>query len=86
MAIGSADYVYYILNIRLVFFLAGLIGNRYLTHVVRIGFYIFLLVSFELDLFEEVRFGYTLTPDVEDFLEMNRYGIWAIASFWYFLM
>ena len=76
----------YMLNIALVFFIAGLTGNRFLTHILSVGYYFFNILSFELEVMEELRFGYALVPGVEDFSEMNGYGIWSIASFWYFLM
>ena len=76
----------YILNIALVFFIAGLTGNRYLTHILSIGYYFFNIISFDMGIIEELRFGYALTPGIEDFSEMNGYGIWSIASFWYFIM
>ena len=76
----------YILNIALVFFLAGLTGNRFLTHILGVGYYFFNLISFDMGIIEELRFGYALTPGIEDYSEMNEYGIWAMASFWYFMM
>ncbi|MDN5217302.1 hypothetical protein QQ020_34835 [Fulvivirgaceae bacterium BMA12] len=76
----------YILNIALVFFLAGLTGHRFLTHILGVGYYFFNIISFDMGIMEELRFGYALTPGIEDFSEMNGYGIWSIASFWYFIM
>lgn len=76
----------YLQNIALVFFLAGLTGNRFLTHILGVGFYIFCIVSFDMGIMEELRFGYALTPGVEDFSDVNGYGIWTISSWWYFLM
>ncbi|MEM6812922.1 MAG: hypothetical protein AAF600_00855 [Bacteroidota bacterium] len=76
----------YLQNIALVFFLAGLTGNRFLTHILGIGYYFFNIISFDMGIMEEVRFGYALTPGVEDFSDINGYGIWTIASWWYFLL
>lgn len=76
----------YILNIAMVFFIAGLTGNRFLTHILSVGYYFFNVVSFDMGIMEELRFGYALTPGIEDFSEMNGYGIWSVASFWYFIM
>ena len=76
----------YLQNIALVFFLAGLTGNRFLTHILGVGFYIFSIISFDMGIMEELRFGYALTPGVEDFSDVNGYGIWTISSWWYFLM
>ena len=76
----------YILNITLVFFLAGLTGNRFLTHILGVGYYFFNIVSFDLGIMEELRFGFALIPGIEDYSEMNGYGIWSLASFWYFMV
>ena len=76
----------YLQNIAFVFFLAGLTGHRFLTHILGVGYYIFNIVSFDMGIWEEIRFGYALTPGVEDFSDVNGYGIWTISSWWYFLM
>ncbi|MEM6831692.1 MAG: hypothetical protein AAF551_14370, partial [Bacteroidota bacterium] len=76
----------YLQNIALVFFLAGLTGNRFLTHILGVGYYFFNIISFDMGIMEEVRFGYALTPGVEDFSDVNGYGIWTISSWWYFLL
>jgi len=76
----------YVLNIIFVFFLAGVTGNRYLTHVLSTGLYIFLLFSFDLHLIEQIRFGYAIVPGASNYSEMNGYGIWAKAGLWYFFM
>ncbi|MBC6401195.1 MAG: hypothetical protein GDA37_09335 [Ekhidna sp.] len=76
----------YLQNIALVFFLAGLTGNRFLTHILGVGYYFFNIISFDQGIIEELRFGYALTPGSEDFSDVNGYGIWAIASWWYFLL
>ena len=76
----------YMLNIVFVFFLAGLLGNRYATHIIGVGVYIFVLVSVDLGLIEELRFTYSLAPGAGDYSEMNGYGIWAVASRYYSLL
>ncbi|UZJ40733.1 ABC transporter permease [Prosthecochloris sp. SCSIO W1101] len=80
---GWMTYVFYI---TLVFFIAGLSGNRFFTHVVCIGYFIFMAASFDLDLIEQVRFGYGFTPGIGRFSEMNRYGILSESAGWYFLL
>ena len=76
----------YVLYIGLVFFVAGLTGNRFLTHVICVGYFIFIAISFDIGIIEQLRFGYALVPGIDDFSEMNRYGILATSSFWYFLL
>lgn len=76
----------YILNITWVFFLAGLTGNRFLTHIIGVGYYFFNIISFDMGIMEELRFGFALPPGIEDYSEMNGYGIWSLAAFWYFMV
>ena len=78
-------WITYVFHIILVFFLAGLSGNRYLTHILGIGYYLFMIISFDIGLIEQVRYGYALTPGVDDYSEIMGYGIWERASFWFFL-
>ncbi|MCG8550216.1 MAG: hypothetical protein MI799_07435, partial [Desulfobacterales bacterium] len=79
-------WITYMFNIVLVFFLAGLFNNRYLTHVVAVGYYLFIIISFDIGLIEQVRFGYSLVPGLDDYSEMMGYGIWETSSFFFFLM
>lgn len=76
----------YVLYIGLVFFVAGLTGNRFLTHVVCVGYFIFIMISFDTGIIEQIRYGYALVPGIDDFSELNRYGVFSVASFWYFLL
>jgi len=76
----------YVLNIVLVFFLASLFGNRYLTHIVAVGYYIFMIVSFDIGMIEQLRFGYALSPGGDDYSEIMGYGIWEQSTFWFFVM
>lgn len=75
----------YLLYIAFVFMVAGLTGHRFVTHILSVGFFFFIIVSFDMGILEELRFGYGLVPGIEDYSEMNAYGIWSKASFWYFL-
>ncbi|TRX54332.1 hypothetical protein FNH22_19650 [Fulvivirga sp. M361] len=76
----------FVMHIALVFFVSGLTGNRFLTHILCVGYYLFNIISFDQGIMEEVRFGFALVPGVEDYSELNGYGIWKTASFWFFLM
>lgn len=86
MLIHKWGWFTYILNIAFVFFVAGITGNRFATHIFSVGYYIFNLVSIEYEIIHQIRFTYSVVPGVEDFSEMNGYGIWNIASFWFFIM
>ncbi len=80
---GWVNYVFYIC---LAFVLASLTGHRFLAHCLAIGYYVFLLISIELGLIEDIRISYGTVPGVEDFSEVNRYGIFSVAGFWFALL
>ena len=76
----------YVLQIALVFFLAGLTGSRFLTHVLSVGIFLATLITFDMGLAEQLIYGYAATPGVEDYSEISGYGMWQKAALWYFLM
>lgn len=80
---GWINHCFYII---LTFFIAGLTGNRFLTHILSAGYFFVMLMGFEFGLIEDLRLGFGFTPGFEDYSEMNGYGMWRMASFWYFLM
>jgi hypothetical protein len=80
---GAITYGFWIC---LTFFIGGLTGNRYLTHILSIGCFFFMILSFELGLAEQTIFAYSAVPGIEDYSEISGYGIWALASRWYFAM
>ncbi|MEM6893481.1 MAG: hypothetical protein AAF554_07285 [Bacteroidota bacterium] len=76
----------YVLWIGLVFFISGLTGNRFLTHILCVGFFFGTILAFELGLAEQTRFAFAAVPGLEDYSEINGYGIWSISALWYFFM
>ena len=76
----------YVLQIALVFFIAGLTGNRFFTHILSVGILFGTIMAFELGLAEQTIYAYGAVPGLEDYSEMSGYGIWLIAAPWYFLM
>ena len=76
----------YVLQIALVFFFAGLTGNRFFTHIISVGIFFMIIMAFELGLAEQVIYAYAAVPGLEDYSEMSGYGIWVISAPWYFLM
>ncbi|MEO0554688.1 MAG: hypothetical protein AAF149_15895 [Bacteroidota bacterium] len=80
---GWLNFLQYI---ALVFFLAGVTGHRFLTHILGAGYYLFNIICFDTGIMEEVRYGYALVPGVEDFSDISGYGIWSISSWWFFLL
>lgn len=79
-------FLNFLLYISLVFFVAGITGNRLYTHILCVAFFIFTIISFDLGLLEDNRAGYGLVPGVDDFSDMSGYGIYQTAANWYFLM
>lgn len=76
----------YVLWIAVVFFIAGLTGNRFLTHILSVGSFLLIILAFELGLAEQVIFAYAAVPGLEDYSEISEYGIWYTSAVWYFLM
>jgi ABC-type transport system involved in multi-copper enzyme maturation permease subunit len=76
----------YVLEIAFVFFVAGLTGQRYLTHILSVGRFLFMIISFDMGLAEQTIFAYAAVPGLEDYSEISGYGIWTVAARWYFAM
>ncbi|MEM9897417.1 MAG: hypothetical protein AAF789_13710 [Bacteroidota bacterium] len=76
----------YLQMLALVCLITGLTASRFATHLLSIGIYFFNLVSFDLEIIEDLRFIYMLVPGVDDYSEMNGYGIWATSIPWFFLL
>lgn len=76
----------YLQMLALVCLVAGLTANRFATHVISIWIYFFNMVSFDLKIIEDLRFIYMFVPGVDDYSEMNGYGIWATSIPWFFLL
>jgi hypothetical protein len=76
----------YVLWIALVFFISGITGNRFLTHVLSVGLFFAMIMAFELGLAEQTRFAFAAVPGLEDYSEVSGYGIWKTSARWYFLM
>jgi hypothetical protein len=80
---GWVNYMFFIV---MVFCLAGITGNRFVTHCVGVGYFVFLLISLDMGILEEIRYAYGIIPGVEDFSEINRYGILSVSSFWFCML
>ncbi len=79
-------FLTFVLFSAIVFFVAGLTANRIVTHIVSVGYFLFLIISFDMGIMEDLRFGYALHPCVADFSEMNGYGIFQQSANWFFIM
>jgi len=69
--------------IALAFFAGTLFNSRIAGHITSIAIFLFLVISAEFGLIEQLRFLFPFTPGVEDYSEMNGYGIFDKAMPWY---
>ena len=69
--------------IALAFFAGTFFNNRIVGHITSIAIFLFLVISAEFGLIEQLRFLFPFTPGVEDYSEMNGYGIFDKAMPWY---
>lgn len=79
-------FLNFVFQISLVFFIAGLTGNRFLTHILSVGYFLFLIISFDIGVLEQIRYAFGFTPGVEDFSEMSSYGILGLSANWFALL
>ena len=77
----------YLSIITLPFFIAGITGKRFLTHILSIGIFIFSIIAFDLGVVEDHRLAVLIgIPGLEEFSEIGGYGIFSSSSFWYFIL
>ena len=81
-----AGLLNYWLFIVLTFFIGALFQNRAVTQIFTVAYYLIIVIAFELGLMEELRFAYGNTPGIEDYSEMNGYGVWATSARYFFLL
>ncbi|MEO1049746.1 MAG: hypothetical protein AAFX87_03950 [Bacteroidota bacterium] len=77
-------FMNFVLYAAFVFFVAGLTSHRIVTHLISVGLFLFLVVSFDMGIVEDLRIGYGFTPGIEDFSEISSYGIFQISANWFF--
>ncbi|MEM1259149.1 MAG: hypothetical protein AAGH81_11500, partial [Bacteroidota bacterium] len=78
-------FLNFVLWAALVFFVGALTSNRILTHILCVALFIFLIISFDQGILEDLRVGYGFTPGVEDYSETSGYGIFHQSANWFFL-
>lgn len=82
----QGGWVSFLLLIAMGFFFGALTGRRFVGHILSVAVFLFTVISAELGLIEEVRFMYPFAPGVEDYSEMNGFGIFGVAAPYYTLM
>lgn len=79
-------FINFVFEIALVFFVAGFTGHRFLTHILSVGYFLYLIISFDMGLMEQVRYGFALTPGVDDYSEMSGYGVLQTSANWFAIL
>jgi len=65
------------------FFIGSVFGDRLKGHVLSIAVFIFTMVSLEFGMIDQLRFGFPFVPGIEQYSEMNGYGVFDTALPWY---
>ena len=81
----QAGWMSFLFLIAMAFFFGALTGRRFVGHILSVAVFLFTVISAELGLIEEVRFMYPFAPGVEDYSEMNGFGIFGVAAPYYTL-
>ncbi len=82
----QGGWVSFLFLIAMAFFFGALTGRRFVGHILSVAVFFFTVISAELGLIEEIRFMYPFAPGVEDYSEMNRFGVFGVAAPYYTLM
>ena len=82
----QGGWMSFLLLIAMAFSLGAVTGRRFVGHILSVAVFLFTIICAELGLIEEVRFMYPFTPGVEDYSEMNGFGIFGVAAPHYILM
>ena len=74
--------------ITLAFFCGALFNSRLKGHILSIGVFLFIAMSVDFKLIEQLRFGFLFVPGVfgpekYNYSEMNGYGVLDAGLFWY---
>lgn len=81
----QGGWMSFLLLIAMAFFFGALTGRRFVGHILSVAVFLFTVISAELGLIEEIRFMYPFAPGVEDYSEMNGFGIFGVAAPYYTL-
>jgi|GEM_PF-572795 len=74
----------YIILTALSLFMGSLVNNRYIGHTVSIAFFLFIIVVHELEITNQTRFLFALTPGF-DYSDLNRHGQYSLSEFWFLM-
>lgn len=73
----------YIAYILLCVAVAGITGNKYVTHGVVILVLVFTVILHEIGVFEQHRFAFTFSPGALKYTDMNGDSFFGLANLWY---
>ena len=73
----------YLMVIALAFFLGAVTASRFTGHILTVAIVLFIVIFADMGVIEQVRFMFPFTPGIEDYSEMNGYGVYDDAAGWY---
>jgi ABC-2 type transport system permease protein len=79
-------WINYIQIVAFAFFVGAVTNNRFAAHGIAVGIMLFEVVANITHTVEQLRFLYIFVPGLEDYSEMNGYGIFDVSAPWYGLM
>ncbi len=70
----------YLNIITLAFFLGSVTANRFAGHILSVAVIFFIVLFADMGVIEQWRFTFPFTPGIEDYSEMNSYGVYGDAA------
>lgn len=80
------SWLNYMMIVALAFFIGAVTNNRFAAHGIAVGIMLFEVVANITGTVEQLRLLYIFVPGLEDYSEMNGYGIFGVSAPWYALM
>lgn len=79
-------WINYLMVITLAFFMGAVTANRFTGHIITVFILFFIIVFADIGVIEQWRFTFPFTPGIEDYSEMNGYGVFGDAARMYFIL
>lgn len=79
-------WINYLMVITLAFFMGAVTANRFTGHIITVFILFFIIVFADIGIIEQWRFTFPFTPGIEDYSEMNGYGVFGDAARPYLLL
>jgi ABC-2 type transport system permease protein len=78
-------WINYMMIVALAFFVGAVTNNRFAAHGIVVAIMLFEVVANITGTVEQLRFLYIFVPGLENYSEMNGYGVFGLAAPWYAL-